>query len=313
MKRFDAMKNSKQSIIHKTNERINEQKPNKQKANMFYYISLAVLTCIVGIGLFSMIQKDSEPIEQSSTPINENLIEISAVADGTLIVGKDELIFQVDEHTLKTNSTLNEFLKTNSKIIIDEPYRKEIEEAYGRKVKVNAHIPSTFILKNLIIEEEQTYRAEQVDIVYHGGKQDHTLFTLNFNEAAEIVLDERLLQTYEAFKQKYDREQLRGLEPVDVFYLFEYAVEQGDWETYYELIMPDEPYYKPEKEAYIAELQSSEDSDFSHPFYGKEVYVDVFRLEGETKANIITEDEQVFFGLTQTKDGIWFVNFLPMQ
>ena len=313
MKRFDAMKNSKQSIIRKTNAQINEQKPNKQKANMFYYISLAVITCIVGIGLFNMLQKESEQNEQASPPINENLIEISEVADGTLIVGEDELVFQVDEHTLKTNSTLNELLTLDSKIIINEQYRNGIEEVYGRKVKVNAHIPATFVLKNLIMEQVQTYGAEQVDIVYHGGKQDHTLFTLNFNEAAEIVLDEHLLQVYEAFKQTYDREQLRGLEPVEVFYLYEYAIQQADWETVYELIMPDGPYYKPEKEQYLVEHQKSDDSNFTHPFYNKNVYVDVFRLEGEIKANIITEDEQQFFGLTQSKDGIWFVNFIPMQ
>ena len=317
MKRFDAMKSSKLAIIEKTNARISKNHERKLQKNLFYYVGLAVVTCIVSIGLFYLLPKNDAPIEQTA-PINQaikEVIELSVVVDGMLSFKNNSFTFQVDEHTLNIVPILNEYLTVNSVILIDERYDEELKQMFSHLMEENTPIPVTFLLNNLIVGENGTYKVEHLEIVHDKTTDKQQLFLLNFNEEGDITLSEELLKSYSAFKQQYDYEILRGLDPVDVFYLYEYAFAQQDYETVYELIMPEERYYKPEKTEYVAQMSKREDSKFYHLFFGKYVYVTEYEQEGVMNAAIVAEDVNgmQFFGLTQSEDGIWFVNFLPMQ
>jgi hypothetical protein len=323
MKRFDAMQSSKRSIIEKTNAQLQSGHVNKRSSNVFYFIGLTVVTCIVSIGLYHLLLKDTTPVQQVA-PVpsiepneqpKEEIIKMSVIADGRIIIRGEQFYFQVDDHTINTVPILKEYVSAETLLLIDERYHEEIKQAFSPQIKENASINATFTINDLRKLDGGAYKIEQLEIVSYNdsGFNRPALFTLNFDVQGKVVLDEQLLTRYEAFKENYEREALRGLSPVEVFYLYEYAYDQNDSETAYELIMPDEPYLKPDKEDFLKESSGEGDQQRIHPFYGKNLYLTIFKSNGELKANLVTEDESQFFGLTQSKDGIWFVNFLPMQ
>jgi hypothetical protein len=323
MKRFDAMQSSKRSIIEKTNAQLQSGHVNKRSSNVFYFIGLTVVTCIVSIGLYYLLLKDTTPVQQVA-PVpsiepneqpKEEIIKMSVIADGRIIIRGEQFYFQVDDHTINTVPILKEYVSAETLLLIDERYHEEIKQAFSPQIKENASINATFTINDLRKLDGGAYKIEQLEIVSYNdsGFNRPALFTLNFDVQGKVVLDEQLLTRYEAFKGNYEREALRGLSPVEVFYLYEYAYDQNDSETAYELIMPDEPYLKPDKEDFLKESSGEGDQQRIHPFYGKNLYLTIFKSNGELKANLVTEDESQFFGLTQSKDGIWFVNFLPMQ
>ena len=105
MKRFDAMKSSKQTIIGKTNAKISAGAMQKRSTNVFYYIGLAVVTCVVSFGLYNLLSKDPTPSQQA-TPIQqvepvikekEQIIEMSVIADGQIIIRGEKFYFQVGD------------------------------------------------------------------------------------------------------------------------------------------------------------------------------------------------------------------------
>jgi hypothetical protein len=142
------------------------------------------------------------------------------------------------------------------------------------------------------------------------------LESTSFNYNNEL-LTEDLVEPYQDFAETKDEELLRYLSPIDIFFLYYHAYAIEDYETMYALYIDDEMYLKPfptvtsfldaiETENQV-QLQFIKDEIINNDNL-KEV------IDDESHAGVlISEEKGLFFGISKNENGIWKVNWLPIQ
>lgn len=143
----------------------------------------------------------------------------------------------------------------------------------------------------------------------------------NKTDEEEIIvnlldLNNEELQIYNKFKQHYNEEVLRDVEPLSICKMYFYAGYNKDYETEYELYIKGEEWLGWSKEEHMSIPDNERIKDFIE-------FKNVEDLKAEVKEDsaVITwkydgdnEDEFRYgFNLVKNKDGIWKVSFMPMQ
>ncbi|MFK7691584.1 hypothetical protein [Paenibacillus sp. HJGM_3] len=142
---------------------------------------------------------------------------------------------------------------------------------------------------------------------------------------------------YEAFARQPDETWLKGLEPLDIFRWYMRAKLLGDFNTLYGLYVDMEGYEKPSLEQFLSDIAG----DPEGVRRGKQMSLSIERdyqleqrIDGDAALIVMTLngsklsnqsrngneaglgtvlEDQIGFGLTKNKAGVWKVNWMPMQ
>lgn len=166
------------------------------------------------------------------------------------------------------------------------------------------------------VESEEVRGEEQEQ------EQEETLDTETRRTFDSMELSKKLQITYEAFVTTKDDELLRGLLPHEVFKLYFYADEKEDYETQYALYLQDEEdtiiLYETVEE-YISELKEASEEELSSTrrlIYEQLAINKTFEeviVNNKNATITISEELALGFSLSKNDNGIWKVNWLPMQ
>lgn len=151
------------------------------------------------------------------------------------------------------------------------------------------------------------------------------IFTLTFllvgctNSINLLELSNNELDTYNKFKENYDEFILKDLSPLSICKLYLYSLKTKDYITEYELYTKDKDYVLWSKEEHMNIPEEHRLKDF-------DIFINAEKLEvniNEKTAYIIWDYKKeldasakpfrVGFSLTKNKNGIWKVNFMPLQ
>jgi hypothetical protein len=144
--------------------------------------------------------------------------------------------------------------------------------------------------------------------------------------------EEAIIENYNRYKENYDDEVLRGLDPYEVMAIYLYANAIGDEEIQWELLMKSNNHHYPPKEEW-AEYPSTEENrqywrkliegidrieqNFSDYENGAFTDAVIFLYMSENYDTKYDEDEDESlvhgFQLSKNDQGIWKVDFMPMQ
>ncbi|MGE6231154.1 hypothetical protein [Paenibacillus chitinolyticus] len=131
-------------------------------------------------------------------------------------------------------------------------------------------------------------------------------------------------KNFDVFTKTRTDDQLKGLEPIDIFRFYVMAAEKGDWETVYALLIKGSDYATPGREEYLSDIGKEPDADkqakkkwdalrkdytLYQEISGDSAYI-VMTKRGSGSSS--SEDKQAF-SLIRNKAGIWKVSWLPMQ
>lgn len=174
-----------------------------------------------------------------------------------------------------------------------------------------------FLINELSVsKEEQTYSSDNatplMDVKLTNDpafeSEDYAIFEETTNT---VSLSPELDVIYQEYAIDKNDERLRGLSPLEIFQLYVKAELEGDYETQYWLYIQDKESLQVETvKQYVNDVkkQGTEPLITEHvnnPLL-KEVYPD------EKHAYIPLEDG-LSFGFTKDRNGIWKVNWLPLQ
>jgi hypothetical protein len=313
MKRFEQMKDSKSAIIEGTKKQLIQQSSPKRKTPIFYYMSFATVFLALCIGGYLFLQKAGP----SQTVSQVQVIDISFEGKATLLVEKGDYTLLIPVEMVKLVSPLNEYFSTELFIQVTNKQAQMLQKELNIDAHATEAIEAIFHIENLYVKEN-VYYVEEINYIEGAEKQPYDPpMELQFNEKGEVILETRLSEVFATFEQSLNHDLLQGLSPMDIFYLYTHATQQQAFEVEYALIHSIENMYKPEFEQFVQERSREEDREFIHPFYGKEVTVQYGEFGAYKTAHLVevSSDGQpgAFFGLIQNEEGIWLVNYLPMQ
>lgn len=147
------------------------------------------------------------------------------------------------------------------------------------------------------------------------------------------VLSPQQLELYETFTRQPNDALLKGLEPVDIFKWYMRAVLLGDFDVVYALFIQGSEYAVPSREEFLNGVAGDPEGVQRGKVQSKTLeqnYRLEQRMEGDAALIVMTlngkqnpKDEvaglgvvledQKGFGLTRNKEGVWKVNWMPMQ
>jgi hypothetical protein len=141
---------------------------------------------------------------------------------------------------------------------------------------------------------------------------------------ANIELSEEMQQLYSAYATNYDDKLLIGLEPFQVFQLYQHAEQINDLETIYALYIKGEEYATPDKETFMNDTfyqPTEEMKENAQKFYEELLKVttfnEVYASENEAYITYYLESDPIyekFFRLIKdSKTGAWKVSWVPIQ
>lgn len=133
-------------------------------------------------------------------------------------------------------------------------------------------------------------------------------------------LEKGELKIYNQFKENYDEEVLRDVEPLTICKMYFYARYNEDYETEYELLIKDEEYVGWTKEEHMTFTHNYDRTEFYDEFKNVEDLQVSFH-ENTSDVNWKYGDEldsngneiRRGFLLVKNSNGIWKVHFMPMQ
>jgi hypothetical protein len=157
--------------------------------------------------------------------------------------------------------------------------------------------------------------ARLKDIVLPVGPEVQTSpFQIQVNGENTLELSELLLDRYHQFAATHNKQVLKGLSPSDVFQLYFYAEEHKDYQTQYALFMDDEEYVKvfATYEDYLGAVEISKQQTLLKRVKEGALFENIV---DETSAFVSIQEESngFSFGFSKNKEGIWCVNWLPIQ
>lgn len=182
---------------------------------------------------------------------------------------------------------------------------EQIENLNGKIDILNDNVNSISAIRR-ILEENFEYSDEAEDM------DDSHTEAISFLDMSD---DE--LKIYESFKEEYNDEMLTAVEPFTIMKFYLYSSYVKDYETQYELYVNHEDYDMSwTKEEHMEIPDKDRISDFGEfeTAYNVEV-----KVEGDHALVLWNSDydgEEEFkygFNLDRDENGIWKVDFIPMQ
>ncbi|WP_433750947.1 hypothetical protein [Falsibacillus pallidus] len=138
------------------------------------------------------------------------------------------------------------------------------------------------------------------------------------DDAGRVKLEPELQSIYKQFSAKHDDMLLRGLTPLQIFYLYFYAEDQKDYGVQYWLFNHDpdiEQTFKSEEDW----IQASQKEGNSLLEKVKNSYLEE-KITDDSNAYILissganqSTENSLGFGLSKNKAGVWKVNWMPIQ
>ncbi|MBW5446023.1 hypothetical protein GE107_08110 [Cohnella sp. CFH 77786] len=135
------------------------------------------------------------------------------------------------------------------------------------------------------------------------------------------LMSEEEKQAYQEYAEKKSDELLKGKRPLEIFRYYVEANREGDYGTVHALYAQGHEFATPDLETFLKDVENDpEGRERSRQQW--ETYQKRYRLEEQIKSDsawVVMSDgskdpESVkHFGLTLNKDGVWKVNWLPMQ
>ncbi|WP_436376640.1 hypothetical protein [Cytobacillus sp. BC1816] len=237
-----------------------------------------------------------------------------AKVTGTLDFREETVYFLPDHDSLKLLPLMD---GQNIKITFNETDQEMLKKVFGITEPIKEESVS-LIIGGYRAAEGIVHQAEILEVVMPKEPQLEAVpFHMAVNNTKELVLLEPLNHVYKEFSLRGTDEILRGLSPADVFQLFLFAEETEDYYTQYALFNHDPDIEKPfpALNDYLKAKSESpsipEEQTLLHRVKNadlEEVIID------ESSAYIsITEEEGFGFGLSKNNDGIWKVNWMPIQ
>ncbi|WP_409342558.1 hypothetical protein [Paenibacillus sp. MBLB4367] len=168
--------------------------------------------------------------------------------------------------------------------------------------------------------------------------EDWTHSTINItktevldNEGNLVAIDRKWLMPedtftlYQSYSKSKSEELLKGLEPLDIFRMYVYASQQGDYDTIYALLIKGSTYGTPSLEEYSADMAKDpegQERTKKQWLEWKKTYRLYEEVDGDeamirmtprlNPSGPIKEDEK-FFRLNKNNKDIWKVGWLPLQ
>lgn len=174
-----------------------------------------------------------------------------------------------------------------------------VEDYTARYVKGKS-LPDTVHIKDIVLPAEPEVQSSP--------------FQISVNQENKLELPEWLLDRYLQFAASHNKQVLKGLSPSDVFQLYFYAEEHQDYQTQYALFMDDEEYVKmfATYEDYLGAVEIHDQQILLQRVKKGSLFENIV---DETSAFVSIEEEEngFSFGFSKNKEGIWCVNWLPIQ
>ncbi|MGG3574528.1 hypothetical protein ABES80_19030 [Bacillus gobiensis] len=188
-------------------------------------------------------------------------------------------------------------------------YFKESESIADFSISID-----TFSINHSIENTAEVHINEILtDLKSTENLDDSKKFSLLTDDKNGIQLPDNLMSIYEKYSISLDDELLRNLKPSDIFYLYYYCDDQKDYKTKYTLYNNDPEYESPFKsyDDYLQAVQSEENPSSREGFLSKTLYETIT----DDKYAVISskETEGPAFALSKNSEGIWKVNWLPIQ
>lgn len=141
-----------------------------------------------------------------------------------------------------------------------------------------------------------------------------------------LALSPELKDIYDRYSKSKNDELMRGLEAIDVCKMYFYAESKKDYETLYSLYLKEEKAMLPTKDVFLKEASDAVSQENISKLLRilKEDVKDIRvtqtgREKEETAVVNIYFDKETFYGteisfsMSVSKNGIWKVNYLPLQ
>ncbi|MEK3854493.1 hypothetical protein [Cytobacillus sp. FSL H8-0458] len=237
-----------------------------------------------------------------------------AEVSGTLYFQEDSVYFQPDHDSLKLLPLMD---GKNVKIAFNEADQEKLKKVFGVKMPIKEEDVS-LIIGGYRAAEGTVHQAEAVEVVMPKEPQKQTLpFQLALNNDKKLVLPEPLNHVYKEFSLRGTDEILRGLRPAEVFQLYLFAEEVEDFYTQYALFNHDPDIEKPfpDLNDYLNAISGSasipEEQTLLHRV--KNASLEEVIIDDSSAYISISEEDGFGFGLSKNSEGIWKVDWMPIQ
>lgn len=147
-------------------------------------------------------------------------------------------------------------------------------------------------------------------------KSDFIPNPYSLGEGTYLEPSVKALEAFEQFRSTRDEESLRGLEPVEIFKLYQRASLVGDAGLVYDLLNHDSGYELPTREEYIEEASLPSDPNKLELLQTFAITKVKTEYTNNDEAYIVPDDHESgewFFRLLKNDEGIWKVSWLAMQ
>lgn len=172
-----------------------------------------------------------------------------------------------------------------------------------------------------VIIEYDRWVKTVMKIYLSGLKNNPGIPTAEKADIDFLELTDEELEIYKSFKNSYNEEVLRGVEPLSIMKLYIHANREKDNETEWELYTKEENHLSWDKEYHMNIPDEHRVSNFTH--FENPINI---RITCDDNDGVITWEDKYLeeydgngypfrygFSLVKGKDGIWKVAFMPMQ
>lgn len=233
---------------------------------------------------------------------------------GTLDFKNDIVYFLPDHNSLKLLPLID---GKNVKIAFNEADQEKLKKVFGVKMPIKEENVS-LIISGYRAAEGTVHQADAVEVIMPQELQLGPLpFQLLLNNDKKLVLPEPLNHVYKEFSLRGTDETLKGLRPSEVFQLYLFAEEIEDFYTQYALFNHEPGIEKPfpTLNDYLNAISESasipEEQTLLHRV--KNASLEEVTLDDSSAYISISEEDGLGFGLSKNSEGIWKVNWMPIQ
>lgn len=233
---------------------------------------------------------------------------------GTLDFKKDIVYFQPDHNSLKVQPLMD---GKNIKIAFNEAGQEKLKKVFGVKMPIKEENVS-IIIRGYRAAEGTVHQAEAVEVDMPKEPKKKALpFQLILNNDRKLVLPEPLNHVYKKFSLRGTDEVLRGLRPAEEFQMYLFAEEIEDFYTQYALYNNDPDIEKPfpALNDYLNAISESasipDEQTLLHQV--KNASLEEVIIDDSSAYISISEKGGFGFGLSKNSEGIWKVNWMPIQ
>ncbi|ALC89521.1 hypothetical protein AM500_06780 [Bacillus sp. FJAT-18017] len=230
----------------------------------------------------------------------------------------NKIVFIPDAHSAKLLPTAHGDVR---ELVFNDIDMKTVEKIYqinpgsiAENVKIEITSYTALQHRDKDVADVINLRRE---VMEDDPPRTYTSRKISVDSAGTIILNTELNAIYEKYSTSYDDKLLNGLDPFSVFLLYFHADEKEDYAAQYALYNSSPDVHAPfaSLEEYIKESENQNDEDVIDLLtIVKNSGMVKEELRGDGTAIIhISDFDGLAFALTKNKEGIWKVNWLPIQ